>query len=118
MLTYIIILVLRYNLMAARKRKQGQQRRLKKYIFSQTGTTDTTALKTKEDELAHKVSALQDQIASQEEEIRGHLHHTGNGTDVDDIHDVKKKNLAFLIEMKEQFIETIRINKNIYESVH
>lgn len=53
--------------MSQRKRKQGQMRRLRRYLMSQTGTTDPHALTQRGEELQTKIDAMTAQISKLEE---------------------------------------------------
>lgn len=107
--------------MTARKRKQGQQRRLKKYIVSQTGATNTSALLAKNKELVKTVKTLQQQIDSLQREITVYTNENNHNMNKDNIakelFEQKKTNCVYLMEMKEQLLETITLNQRIYSNL-
>ena len=53
--------------MVARKRKQGQARRLRKYLRDQTGTTDPQALQARVDQLNEAIARVDADLARLDE---------------------------------------------------
>ena len=99
--------------MTARKRKQGQQRRLKKYIISQTGSTDTQSLREKEKLLQDKLTSIESQMETLQEELD---HQQQDTVEFDtELMQQKTKRYQYLKDMKEHIRETILINQNIYK---
>ena len=99
--------------MTARKRKQGQQRRLKKYIISQTGSADTQSLREKEQLLHDKLKSIESQM----DELQKELDHQKQDTTTEfdsGLMQQKTKRYQYLKDMQDHIRETISINQNIY----
>ena len=113
--------------MPSRKRKQGQQRRLMKYIASQTGgNTHPDALVKREKEIYHKIEEMNKQIEEHKHmlsKFKNELNDAGDGTDTTDnvskreLHEQQKKHMQFLIDMRNDMVETLHVNRRIYTSL-
>ena len=121
--------------MPCRKRRQGQQRRLKKYVASQTGGhTNPEFLLQRDNELLHKIEEINKQIADHRQTLseidtpKEDGNHTlkqnsgGNPVDVQkqqetELHEQQKKHLSFLIEMRDDMVETLHGNRRIYSAL-
>jgi NAD-specific glutamate dehydrogenase len=120
--------------MPCRKRRQGQQRRLKKYISSQTGGhTNPEFLLQRDNELLHKIEEMNTQIEDHrqtlsqmdiQKEDGNHTTTKSVGNPVGDekqqeteLHEQQKKHLSFLLGMRDDMVETLHVNRRIYSAL-
>ena len=113
--------------MTCRKRRQGQQRRLKKYIASQTGgLTSPSALLQREEELLHKIEEMNKQIEDHRQKLsqlddvppKGDTSTLIEKTTQEiELHEQQKKHLTFLIGMRDDMKETMLVNNRIYNAL-
>jgi hypothetical protein len=102
--------------MSQRKRKQGQHRRLLKYLRSQTGTTDPRALLMREQALLEKLDAMDHQIHDLTQTLDG----VSDETDQSPEHILlsqQRTHLAYLRTMRADVQENVDVNRRIYEGL-
>lgn len=105
--------------MSQRKRKQGQQRRLIKYLRSQTGTTDPQALLMREQTLLEKLVAMDHQIQELTETLDGvpdYAYDAGQSSE-HKLLSQQRKHLAYLKTMRKDVQENVDVNRRIYEGL-
>lgn len=100
--------------MVARKRKQGQKRRLKKYIAIQTDNGKYTDLEEKEVVLLQKMSVIENKIQEMEAHKSEDDQECTEDGDKHKLLEQRNKNTDHLVEMKKQLQETIDINRRIH----
>ena len=105
--------------MSQRKRRQGQKRRLRKYLESQTGTTNPHALVAREHVILQKIEAIDKQIV----ELTTALQHEATPErDTDEsekitLREQQRIHVEYLHAMRGDMAETLRVNRRIYEAI-
>ena len=105
--------------MSQRKRKQGQQRRLCKYLRAQTGTTNPQALLAREQSLLDKIEAMDKQIHELMTTIDPPLTDEAATTTPleSELTHQQHTHLDYLKTMRADMHETLCINRRIYAAL-
>lgn len=106
--------------MSQRKRKQGQQRRLHKYLRSQTGTTEPQALLMREQALVEKMEAMDLQIQELTNiltERPVEVDASDSGESAASLLSQQRTHLDYLHTMRNDLQETLRVNRRIHHAL-
>ena len=103
--------------MSQRKRKQGQQRRLKKYLKSQTGTTDPHALLAREQSLLDKIAAMDKQIHELTTALESPPSDESTPPSEPELTHQQHTHLDYLKTMRDDMHETLCVNRRIYAAL-